>query len=292
MRFVFLFLFSILTIGLFAQSTEEEAVIQIIETLFDGMRETDSVRIQKIVTADATLQSIFQTKKGERKRNTEVMKHFITSVGTPHDHIYNEKIWSYDIKIDGLMASAWTEYSFFLDEKLLHCGVNNFQLFKSEEGWKIISITDTRRRNGCETWPENNETAENDIHSLMDQWHLAAATANDSVFFGSMTEDGIYLGTDISERWLSGELKEWSKAFFVKESAWSFTPSNRTIYFDKSREMAWFEEDLATWMGPCKGSGVLEKTTLGWRIKHYHLAVAVANEDMDQYLEILKEKKD
>ncbi|MBX2840799.1 MAG: hypothetical protein KTR26_03455 [Flammeovirgaceae bacterium] len=71
-------------------------------------------------------------------------------MGTPHDKIFDEKILSYDIKIDGHFATAWTEYKFYLGQEFSHCGVNAFHLFKSEEGWKITQITDTRRKEDCD----------------------------------------------------------------------------------------------------------------------------------------------
>ena len=143
----------LLTIAIptFSQETEtdETQVKATIDQLFDGMRETDSTKIRAVVYPNATLKTIYVNKKGEPKMHTGTMEKFIKSAGSEHEGVYDEKIWSYDIKIDGNMATAWTEYTFYLDKKLLHCGVNAFELFKSEEGWKIIGITDTRRRNDC-----------------------------------------------------------------------------------------------------------------------------------------------
>lgn len=50
----------------------------------------------------------------------------------------------------GRLATAWTPYAFYLGGGLSHCGVNAFQLFNGKDGWSIIRITDTRRREGCE----------------------------------------------------------------------------------------------------------------------------------------------
>ena len=57
-----------------------------------------------------------------------------------------ERITNYDIKIDDPLASVWAEYEFYIDGKLSHKGVDAFQLFKSNAGWKIIQICDTRRK--------------------------------------------------------------------------------------------------------------------------------------------------
>jgi hypothetical protein len=218
---------------------------------------------------------------------TESIGEFVEAVGTPHDDVWDERIWRQDVQVDGNLASAWTEYTFFLGEKMSHCGVNAFQLFRSETGWKIIQLTDTRRRIDCQSQPNADEVA---IHQLLDDWHRAAAVADEDVFFGSMTPDAIYLGTDASERWLRDELKEWSKKYFERESAWAFTPKNRQVYLSADGETAWFEELLDTWMGVCRGSGVLQKTAEGWKIKHYNLAVTVPNEVIEGFIELVKKK--
>jgi hypothetical protein len=40
-------------------------------------------------------------------------------------------------------------YKFYVGETFSHCGVNSFQLFKDKEGWKIIYLIDTRRKDPC-----------------------------------------------------------------------------------------------------------------------------------------------
>ncbi|MCB9276380.1 MAG: nuclear transport factor 2 family protein [Lewinellaceae bacterium] len=127
------------------------------------------------------------------------------------------------------------------------------------------------------------------IHKLLDGWHRAAAKADADAFFGAMTPDGIYLGTDASERWLRDELREWSRPFFERDKAWDFTPSERQLYFSDDGRTAWFEEKLATWMGPCRGSGILTHTPDGWKIRHYNLAVLVPNEKMQGFIELMKQ---
>ena len=60
--------------------------------------------------------------------------------------IYEERISDYQVRIDGIMATVWTPYEFYLNDEFHHGGVNAFQLFRGEEGWKIVSISDTRRK--------------------------------------------------------------------------------------------------------------------------------------------------
>ncbi|MBK8562842.1 MAG: nuclear transport factor 2 family protein [Saprospiraceae bacterium] len=266
---------------------ERTAVVAVIQRMFDAMRAGDSMALRATFDTSARLQTAAANKEGKHILIAETVDEFAKAVGTPHKEVYDERIWSYDVRIDGRLASAWTEYSFFLGDKLSHCGVNAFQLFKGENGWKITQITDTRRRENCQAEPNTDLGA---INQLMDAWHHAAAMADEDKFFGSMTPDGIYLGTDASERWLRDEMKEWSKKYFDRESAWAFTAHNRHVYFSSNGQTAWFEELLDTWMGPCRGSGVLQRTVDGWKIRHYNLAVAVANDVINDYIKLLPKK--
>ena len=103
-----------------------------------------------------------------------------------------------------------------------------------------------------------------------------------------MTKNAIYIGTDASERWLRDELKTWSAEYFARESAWSFTPKERHIYFSKEGSTAWWEELLDTGMGLCRGSGVAALKNGVWKIVHYHLSLTLPNDKLDSFLELIK----
>ncbi|UZR94984.1 nuclear transport factor 2 family protein [Chondrinema litorale] len=128
---------------------EEKAVIECIETLFNGMRAGDSSMVSQVFHASSRLQTV-STKTGKTVLRNETIANFLKAIGTPHDIVWDERILSYDVKIDGAMASVWTEYDFYAGEKFSHCGVNAFQLFKDDEkGWLITQIIDTRRVEDC-----------------------------------------------------------------------------------------------------------------------------------------------
>ncbi|WKK79979.2 nuclear transport factor 2 family protein [Marivirga arenosa] len=134
---------------------------------------------------------------------------------------------------------------------------------------------------------KNNEKI---INTFMDSWHKAAASADEEVFFGSMTKDGIYLGTDKTEKWTRDEMAVWAKEYFERESAWSFTATSRDIYFSENGKVAWLNEKLDTWMGVCKGTAVLELTNEGWKIALYDLSVTIDNDKIQKFIELIEEK--
>ena len=113
------------------------------------MRAGDSSMVSSVFHPDLRLQSAFTDKAGNPRLQEGDIQRFLTGVGTPHDEMWDEQIWNYEVKIDGRLATVWTEYTFYLGDKLSHCGVNAFHMFNGPEGWKITQITDTRRKTDC-----------------------------------------------------------------------------------------------------------------------------------------------
>lgn len=158
MRKILLFLsfFLFVTLNLQAQvkkGAEKEAVVAVIKKMFDGMRAQDSSMISPLFYPSATLSSASYDKDGKPQIRKDDIQGFINFVGTKSKDYFDERIYSYDVTIDGPLATAWTEYSFFRNKELSHCGYNVFMLFKAADGWKIISIIDTRRKTDCKTKP-------------------------------------------------------------------------------------------------------------------------------------------
>ena len=128
------------------------------------------------------------------------------------------------------------------------------------------------------------------INELIDSWHLSAAQADYDAYFGKMTSDAVFIGTDATENWQLEAFMTFSKPYFDKGKAWSFSAVERNVYLDPSNQLAWFDELLDTWMGICRGSGVVKQENDKWKIAHYVLSVTVPNDDMGQLIEIKKAK--
>ncbi len=131
------------TITMNAQNTEVQKTI---ETFFEGFHARDTAKVHSVCADKIMLQSIAEGTKGTRLTKESVKEFYISIATMPKDMIFQEKILSYTIQVDGAMAQAWTPYEFYLDGKLSHKGVNAFTLFKENGKWKIIYLIDTRRR--------------------------------------------------------------------------------------------------------------------------------------------------
>ncbi len=135
------------------------------------------------------------------------------------------------------------------------------------------------------TWAQAQETEQ--VNRLLDEWHRAAAVADENTFFGFIASDGIYIGTDATERWTKPEFEQFAMPYFKRETAWDFKPHDRDLHFDHTGKIAWFSELLSTWMGECRGSGVLEKMDTGWQLKQYHLSVTVPNDIIQSFIKLV-----
>ena len=142
---------------------------------------------------------------------------------------------------------------------------------------------------GCQSKTVTPETAKPAINAMLDQWHKAAAEANFNNYFGAMTNDAIFIGTDPTENWKLDAFKDFAKPYFDKGKAWSFTPLERNIYFAPSGKLAWFDELLDTQMKLCRGSGVVVFENDKWKVRHYVLSIAIPNENVKEIIRIKKQ---
>lgn len=123
---------------------QESDIKKSIQTFFEGMHTTDTLKIQSVTHKTMILQTIADGSK--KKLSQDDTKEFYKSIASiPKDMKIEERLLSYNIQQDGSMAHVWTPYEFYINGKLSHKGVNSFMLYKEDNIWKIIYIVDTRR---------------------------------------------------------------------------------------------------------------------------------------------------
>jgi hypothetical protein len=131
---------------------------------------------------------------------------------------------------------------------------------------------------------------QNNLDSLLSDWHKDAKNASLENYFDFMNNEFVFMGTAPGERWNKTDFYHFCEPYFIKKSTWDFIPSNRNWEYNQDSTIAWFDEDLSTWMGSCRGSGVLVKTNGEWKIAFYNLCVLIENEKIKSFIR-LKEKK-
>ncbi|MGY0408199.1 MAG: nuclear transport factor 2 family protein [Polaribacter sp.] len=119
-----------------------------------------------------------------------------------------------------------------------------------------------------------------EINIFLNNWHKAASESNYKNYFKAMDSVSVFAGTAAQENWTKKQFAAFSKPYFDNGKAWNFKTLERNIYISSSKNVVWFDELLDTWMGTCRGSGVLEKNNNLWKIKQYVLSVSIPNEDI------------
>ena len=135
--------------------TNSLKVKKVIETFFEGFHKGDSIIVSTTLYRDIKIQTTATNKLGENILTTDTKEKLLTSVANKKpEQTYFEKLLSFDIKIDGNLASVWTPYEFYLNGNFSHCGANSFQLFNNNGKWEIIFLVDMRRRDNCNALKE------------------------------------------------------------------------------------------------------------------------------------------
>ena len=132
------------------------------------------------------------------------------------------------------------------------------------------------------------ETKLEELNSIIDNWHKAAAAASMEDYFSCVTDDFVFLGTDPTERWEKEAFKAFCKPHFDKGNGWDFKSTERNWVFSKNKKIAWFDEKLETWMEECRGSGVLVKEGKTWKLAYYNLTVLIENDKIKSFIELRK----
>jgi ketosteroid isomerase-like protein len=130
-----------------------------------------------------------------------------------------------------------------------------------------------------------------DVARALDGFHDAAAKADLERYFGHMTPEGVFLGTDATERWQGRQFREFCRPYFEKGKGWTYRPRDRHVELGPGGTTAWFDELLDNdSYGTCRGSGVLVLGGDGiWRIAQYNLSMPIPNDLAKPVVKMIRE---
>ncbi len=138
--------------GASAQQDDRDAVLAVLDRLFDGMRTNDGDMVRSVFVEGATLIST-ENDEGDPMTRLIPTDRFAAAVDqatVPWD----EPIWEPMVHIRDHLATVWAKYAFYAGEDFVHCGVDTFILARQADGWKIASLADTRQTEDCEMPPD------------------------------------------------------------------------------------------------------------------------------------------
>ncbi|MBC8106003.1 MAG: nuclear transport factor 2 family protein [Anaerolineae bacterium] len=136
---------------------------------------------------------------------------------------------------------------------------------------------------GCRT------IARTPVDQTLDRFHAAAARADEKIYFDCFAPEGVFLGTDATERWDVPSFRAFAHPYFSQGKGWTYTSSDRHIAMAPSNDLAWFDEMLQNdKLGTCRGSGVLRLINGEWKIAQYNLSIPIPNDHAKTVVEMIR----
>lgn len=131
----------------FGQKDDAKDALAVVNKLFDEMAAANAAGILATGTAENQLVAVRKLKDGKSRIdviNGEAFTKFFTKPGAIKEIMYAPKV-----EVSGDWAMVWGRYVFYVGEKLSHCGINQFNMVRTDAGWKIANGASTIDPNDC-----------------------------------------------------------------------------------------------------------------------------------------------
>lgn len=124
---------------------DRSAAIAVVNQLFDGMKAKSAEQIKAAFSADGQLVAIDKPRDGKGISKTRILsgEAFAKMISEAKGPDFIEKMPSPEARISGDLAIVTGRYTFYVGDKFSHCGLNTFNLVRTETGWKIANGAST-----------------------------------------------------------------------------------------------------------------------------------------------------
>lgn len=121
--------------------------LNLVNKLFDEMAAANAAGILATGTAENQLVAIQKTRDGKTRISvigSDAFSKMFTKPGSIKEVMYAPKV-----EVSGDWAMVWGRYVFFVGDKVSHCGINQFNLVRTDAGWKIANGASTMDPGAC-----------------------------------------------------------------------------------------------------------------------------------------------
>ncbi len=137
-----------LTIPAMSQKPDDKAAaLAVVNKLFDEMAAANATGILAAGTPENQLVAVRKLKDGKSRIDViggEAFTKFFTKPGA-----IKEVMYAPNVEVSGDWAMVWGRYVFFAGDKISHCGINQFNLVRTDAGWKIANGASTIDPGAC-----------------------------------------------------------------------------------------------------------------------------------------------
>jgi len=110
--------------------------------------------------------------------------------------------------------------------------------------------------------------------AALDALHKAGADANSEAFEALLAQDVVFLGVDGAARLEGPSARDFFSEHLMQGNAWAYRSIERETRLSTDGSVAWFDETLQhDQLGRGRGTGVLIRSSEGWKLAQYNLIV-------------------
>ncbi|MDX2184972.1 MAG: hypothetical protein SFW08_13425 [Gemmatimonadaceae bacterium] len=135
-----------------SQGADSAAVAGTLQRFFDALRTKNASAVQAELHEAARF-TLLRPAPGGAGDSVQVVQlsgaAFVQATTGGTGPGLDEPIRNLKIQIDLSLATVWAEYQVRRNGAVTHCGYDAFHLVKTPAGWKILTVADSFRRQGC-----------------------------------------------------------------------------------------------------------------------------------------------
>jgi hypothetical protein len=139
-KFNYIFLTLALTAATaFGQAADDKkAALKVVDQLFFEMASANPAGILALHTGTGDLAAVQRTPDG-KSRYSSLNGEKFSQLFTKKSPLLREEMYDPKVEVNGDWAMVWGRYVFWVDDKISHCGINQFNLVRIDGTWKIAN---------------------------------------------------------------------------------------------------------------------------------------------------------
>ena len=137
------------TAALHAQKQDDRAAaLKVVDQLFFEMASANPAGILALHVGTGDLAAVQRMPDG-KSRYSSLNGEKFSQLFTKKSPVLKEEMYDPKAEVSGDWAMVWGRYVFWVDDKVSHCGINQFNLVRVDGAWKIANGASTIDRNDC-----------------------------------------------------------------------------------------------------------------------------------------------
>ena len=140
----------IATGSMLAQKQDDKAAaLKVVDQLFFEMASANPAGIVALHTPTSDLAAVFRQPDGKTRYESINGEKFSQMFKDRSRGVMKEEMYAPNVEVHGDWAMVWGRYVFYVNDKISHCGINQFNLVRIDGTWKITNGASTIDRGDC-----------------------------------------------------------------------------------------------------------------------------------------------